>query len=596
MGRFIFSGSPTTSVMKKITATLILIFIITSAYTQVDDGRAIGNFFKASGTPVDPKVQISWNRYYTNEGLYAIYQEFLQAHPGLVTLESIGKSYEERELWLLTITNHNNKPHTEKPAFWIDGNIHANEIQAAEVSLYTAWYLLENYNKNEFITHLMDEKVFYILPVMNPDGREYYMNQPNTSSSPRSGTMPLDDDGTGIAGTDGFDDLDGDGHITQMRRRTPYGQWRTDPDDPRRMIPAPRGEFGEWELLGWEGIDRDGDGQLNQDRDVGYYDHNRDWGWNWQPDYVQRGSYHYPFSLPESRAVRDFVVAHPNIGGALTHHNTGGMFLRGPGVESDLQYYVREDLNVYDVLGEKGESMVPGYRYLVSYKDLYTVYGGQRDWFHLMRGAFTFTIELFTRYFLYNEAPTRGRGLAPELYSFDKYLLFEDAFVPWEDYDHPQFGKIQIGGFKKNYIRINPGFLLEQEAHRITAFTLYHAYHTPQLEIAEVSSRNLGRGLQEVTAVIANPRLIPTHSGANLRSGLDRPNYISLEGGNVLAGMIVHNPDLNVVEEQKVNPSVLEVKNIPGMSTVTVRWIVEGGRNISVKVNSVKGGVASKAL
>jgi murein tripeptide amidase MpaA len=91
-----------------------------------------------------------------------------------------------------------NKPHREKPAFWIDGNIHANEIQAAEVSLYTAWYLLENYGKNAFITELLDDKVFYILPVLNPDGREYYMNQPNTSSSPSSGTMPLDDDGDGL--------------------------------------------------------------------------------------------------------------------------------------------------------------------------------------------------------------------------------------------------------------------------------------------------------------------------------------------------------------------------------------------------------------
>ncbi len=577
-----------------ITLTILLFSFI--ALAQEQDGRAIGNFFKASGTPADPKVPIVWNRYNTNEGLYEIYQQFLEAHPQLVTLESIGKSYEERDLWLLTITNHQNKPHREKPAFWIDGNIHANEVQAAEVALYTAWYLLENYGNNEFITRLLDEKVFYILPVMNPDGREYYMNQPNTYSSPRSGTMPLDDDGDGLKGEDGFDDLNGDGHITQMRRRNPYGQWREDPDDLRRMIRARPGEFGEWDILGWEGIDRDGDGRLNEDRDVGYYDHNRDWGWNWQPDYVQRGSYHYPFSLPESRAVRDFVVAHPNIGGALTHHNTGAMFLRGPGVEADLQYYLRDDLQIYDVLGEKGEKLVPGYRYLISYRDLYTVYGGQRDWFHLMRGAFTFTIELFSRYFLFHETPQRGFGMASELFEFDKYLLFEDAFVPWEDFDHPQFGEIQIGGFKKNYVRINPGFLLEQEAHRVTAFSLFHAYHTPQLEIVELDSKRIRRGLYEVTAVIANTRMIPTHSGANLKFGIDPPNYISIEGADVVAGMIVHDADLNVVDEQKVNPEVLEVSNIPGMGTVTVKWLVDSNRGLSVEVNSAKGGVVRRSL
>ena len=583
--------------MKQLLLTLTLLVLTLAIHAQVEDGRAIGNFFKAAGTPVDPKVQIFWNRYHTNNGLLDIYREMVRHFPDLVTLESIGKSYENRDLWLLTVTNHNNQLHTEKPAFWIDGNIHANEIQAGEAAVYTAWYLLENYGNNDFITRIMDEKTFYILPVMNPDGREYYMNQPNNSSTPRSGTMPLDDDGDGEKGEDGFDDLDGDGHITMMRRRSPHGQWNEDPDDPRRMIPAKPGQFGQWELLGWEGLDRDGDGRLNEDRDVGYYDHNRDWGWNWQPDYVQRGAYLYPFSLPESRAVRDFVIDHPNIAGAHTHHNTGGMFLRGPGFEGDLEYYLREDIQVYDILGEKGEEMIPGYRYLIGYRDLYTVLGGQRDWFHLARGAYTFTTELFTRYFLFHETPERTRGAIPEeLYRFDRYLLFEDAFVPWKDFDHPQFGEIQIGGFKKNYIRINPGFMLEEELHRITTFSLYHAWQTPHLEIAQANTRDLGDGLSEVTVTIVNSRLIPTHSGANQKFGIDPPNRIHLSGGNVKAGMIVYNDDLDVVEEQPVNPSVVEIPTIPGMATVTIRWIVEDAEGLLVRVESAKGGVFSGSI
>jgi hypothetical protein len=582
--------------MSRFIFILLFISIYVSSLAQVIDGRAIGDFFKAPGTPVEPKVQVSWNRYYTNEGLLEISRQLTRAYPNLIKLESIGKSYEERDLWLLTVTNHQNKPHGEKPAFWIDGNIHANEIQTAEVSLYTAWYLAEKYNKNDFITQLLDEKVFYILPVMNPDGREHYMNQPNTMSSPRSGTMPLDDDGDGIKGEDGNDDLNGDGHITQMRRRNPYGQLRTDPDDPRSMVQAPPGEFGEWELLGWEGIDRDGDGSLNEDRDVGYYDHNRDWGWNWQPDYVQRGAYLYPFSLPETRAVRDFAVAHPNIAGAITHHNTGGMLLRGPGAAEDENHYLREDVRVYDALGEHGAKIIPGYDYLIVHKDLYTVYGGQIDWFHMMRGAFTFTSEMFSSYYLFNDK-SQGRGWFNEdFYTFDRYLLFRDAFVDWEEYDHPQFGKIEIGGFKKNFIRVNPGFLLEQELHRLTSFTLYHAWNTPQLEIVETTSQDLAGGLREITAVVVNNRLIPTHAGIDLKYKITRPNYITLEGGNVLAGMVVKNRDLNVVEEQKTNPSVIEVDNIPGMGTVTVRWIVDGGRRLSVKVDSAKGGVIRKEL
>ena len=583
--------------MKNIFLYILLLGFSLQVSAQSQDGRAVENFFKASGTPVNPKVQVSWNRYYTNEGLYEIYRQLEKAYPELVEVKSIGKSYKGRDLWLLIITNRSNKPYTEKPAFWIDGNIHANEIQTAEVSTYTAWYLLENYNKNDFLTQLLDEKVFYILPVMNPDGREHYMNQPNTMSSPRSGAMPLDDDGDGLVGEDSSDDLNGDGHITQMRRQNEHGQWKSDPEDPRRMIMISPGEFGEWELLGWEGIDRDGDGRFNEDRDVGYYDPNRDWGWNWQPDYVQRGAYLYPFSLPETRAVRDFVIAHPNIAGSITHHNTGGMLLRGPGVAEDSQYYLRSDVGVYNNLGELGQKIIPGYEYLVVNSDLYTVYGGQIDWFHMMRGVFTFTSEMFSQYYLFNEK-TEGwsRGFGEDWFTFDKYLLFEDAFIPWEDYEHPQFGKIQIGGFKKNYIRNNPGFLLEQELHRLTAFTLFHAHHTPKLEIVDITTKDLGGGLYEVIAVVANTRMIPTHAGIDLKFNIERPDYISLEGVNVLAGMRVINRDLNAVEEQKVNPSVIEVENIPGMSTVTVRWIVEDIGNVSVKVDSAKGGVVIKNM
>ena len=93
-------------------------------------------------------------------------------------------------------------------------------------------------------------------------------------------------------------------------------------------------EKGEYTLLGQEGIDNDGDGAVNEDGD-GFYDPNRDWGWNWQPDYMQNGAHRYPFSILENRLVADFITAHPNIAGAQSYHNAGGMILRGPGAKDD---------------------------------------------------------------------------------------------------------------------------------------------------------------------------------------------------------------------------------------------------------------------
>ena len=63
-------------------------------------------------------------------------------------------------------------------------------------------------------------------------------------------------------------------------------------------------------------MDNDGDGKVNEDGE-GYYDPNRDWGWKWQPNYVQNGAYKYPFSLSENRNIRNFVMEHPNIAKVL---------------------------------------------------------------------------------------------------------------------------------------------------------------------------------------------------------------------------------------------------------------------------------------
>jgi hypothetical protein len=79
-------------------------------------------------------------------------------------------------------------------------------------------------------------------------------------------------------------------------------------------------------MLGYEGIDNDRDGLVNEDL-IGTYDPNRDWGWNWQT-YVQNGALFYPGTLPETRAIKAFIVNHPNIAGAQSYHNYGGMFQR----------------------------------------------------------------------------------------------------------------------------------------------------------------------------------------------------------------------------------------------------------------------------
>lgn len=572
----------------------ILFIAISIASGKNSTAQTSDQIYKAAGSPVNPKVVMSWNRYNDHAGITDILKKIIKAYPGLAKLESIGKSYEGRDLWCIAITDYSKGDAAKKPGMYIDGNIHSNEVQGSEFAMYTAWYLTESFNDNVFIKELLADKIIYIVPTINPDARDAFFKKPNNANSPRSGVIPIDNDMDGLLDEDGYDDLDGDGNIVMMRRKNVNGRYKVDPSDPNRMIAVGADEKGDYEMLGLEGTDNDGDGQVNEDGAAFEYDPNRDWGWNWQPNNIQAGAYRYPFSLPENRAVMEFVMKHPNIAAGQSFHNAGGMILRGPGAAEDAGTYNAADVQVYDVIGKKGEEIIPGYKYLVVYKDLYSVFGGELDWFYGGRGIYTFSNELWTPYQMFNSEATRGFS-DETTYKFDRYLLFKDAFVEWHTYDHPQYGIIEIGGFKKNFTRMHPGFLLEGDAHRNMAFTVYHVYHTPKLEIDTIMEKSIGDALKEVTVVISNKRLMPTHSSQDLKYKIERPDYISLTGAKVIAGMTVDNFNPAATVEQKNNPQTIEVDNIPGLSRVTVRWIIAGNAKYTISVDSRKGGLAEKA-
>jgi hypothetical protein len=568
--------------MRKIFSFIIIALFFLNAIPGTAQNADL--FFRAAGSPENPKVQVSWNKYYTYRGVVDLCTRLAKAYPDLVTMESAGKSYQGRDIIVLTITDKKVQNPENKPGFWIDGNIHSIEIQGTEMALYTAWYLCEMYNDNAFIKQLLKDKTFYISPTINPDAREYFTS---IGVPPRSGLVPRDNYRDGLFDEDGYDDLNNDRNISQMRRKNPEGEYKSDPKDARNMIRVEPGEKGEYELLGREGIDNDGDGLVNEDGPGGY-DGNRDWGFNWEPNYIQGGADKYPFTFPENQAVRDFTLKHRNITGAQSFHNSGGLILRGPSIKGGgAEAYSRSDDAVINSIGKKGELMIPGYRLITIWKDLYTVYGGELDWWHGAMGCFVYSNELWNSYLMFYDSTYTDQ------YEFEKLLLFEDSFIPWQKATHPVYGEIEIGGFSKNYGRLHPGFLIETDAHRNAAFCIYNAYQSPKLEVTDIKVNKLPGGLKEVTATVENKRMLPTHSASNLKYKIDPPDYIYLDGGSVIAGMIVRDKDMNINEEQKKNPQRMEVSNIAGYERVHLKWIVKEGSKFTVRVESVKGGRAS---
>ena len=165
--------------------------------------------------------------------------------------------------------------------------------------------------------------------------------------------------------------------------------------------------------------------------------------------------------------------------------------------------------------------------------------------------------------------------------------------VKWHEVDHPQYGKVEVGGPKKNWLRQPPSFLLEEECHRNMAFTLYHADQMPLVKVQSVEAKSLGDGLVEVTAVVVNERVTPTHSAADLKSKITPADLVAIEGKDlkIITGMHSDEQFFERPEVQKRDPAKIKVPNIAGMKPVYVRWIVEGAGPYTVRVKSVKGGL-----
>ena len=94
-------------------------------------------------------------------------------YPSLSKLYNLGSSVQERTIWGLKITDNPDIEENEAEVR-ICGCHHGNEIMSVELPLMLAWYLVENYESDQYIQNLVDNREIWIIPMVNPDGREMY--------------------------------------------------------------------------------------------------------------------------------------------------------------------------------------------------------------------------------------------------------------------------------------------------------------------------------------------------------------------------------------------------------------------------------------
>ncbi|HYW69126.1 MAG TPA: M14 family zinc carboxypeptidase, partial [bacterium] len=111
-----------------------------------------------------------------DRGVYHSYAEisadlaaWAAAYPSITHLESLGTSYEGREVWAMKVSDNPTLEEFEPEVQWI-GTHHGNENIGGEVCYYALEYMLENYGTDPEVTWLVNEREIWVIPVLNPDG------------------------------------------------------------------------------------------------------------------------------------------------------------------------------------------------------------------------------------------------------------------------------------------------------------------------------------------------------------------------------------------------------------------------------------------
>ncbi|KAK5901755.1 hypothetical protein CesoFtcFv8_007084 [Champsocephalus esox] len=111
----------------------------------------------------------NFGAYHRLETIYSWMDTLVAEHSTLVTKLEIGRSYENRPMYVLKFSKGGNKP-----AIWIDTGIHSREWVSQATGVWTANKIATDYSSD---ASLLDNMDIYMLILANPDGYDYTHNR-----------------------------------------------------------------------------------------------------------------------------------------------------------------------------------------------------------------------------------------------------------------------------------------------------------------------------------------------------------------------------------------------------------------------------------
>ncbi|MCK5024232.1 MAG: hypothetical protein KAR56_01290 [Thermoplasmata archaeon] len=270
-------------------------------------------------------------------------------HPDILTLQSIGKTWQDRDIWAVKISDNPAIEEADEPEVYFNSNHHAREWLTIEIALYGIHFLTDNYGTNATVTDIVNNRQVWILPCINPDGRV------------------IDGDVLG--------------------------------DDPANHHPGTGGN-------GWRKNARDNDGDDVFDTIGDGVDLNRNYGFLWGASGASSGMDHEtyggpgPFSEPESQAVRDFARQHDFVY-AVSYHTYSQLILYPWGwayqqaPDNDALIGVANAMHdeITNLAGSAHDDYV-----VTKSSGLYPTAGNDGDWLYGELGTFAYCVEAFPYY------------------------------------------------------------------------------------------------------------------------------------------------------------------------------------------------------